>query len=122
MTTTKISILLLYRRLFHAGRSRTNRLYATAYWSAAGLTMLYPVIMFIVMAAACRPVSFWWEQYLGSTDGTCIDVVLFYLVFGVVNMIVDIVILTVPIPRILALQLNKRKKFSIMGVMLLGSL
>ncbi|ROV98635.1 hypothetical protein VSDG_04342 [Cytospora chrysosperma] len=113
VTTTKISILLLYRRLFHAGQSCTNRIYAVAYWAAVGLTSCYPVIMFITMAAACRPVSFYWEQYLGRTDGVCIDVTLFYLVFGIVNMVIDVVILVSPIPRIISLQLNKRRKFSV---------
>lgn len=122
VTTTKISILLLYRRLFHAGQSCTNRIYAVAYWAAVGLTSCYPVIMFITMAAACRPVSFYWEQYLGRTDGVCIDVTLFYLVFGIVNMVIDVVILVSPIPRIISLQLNKRRKFSVIGIMLLGSL
>lgn len=122
MTTTKVSILFLYRRLFHAGQSTTNLPYAIAFWTATALTSCYPVVMFITMAAACRPVSFYWEQYLGRTDGTCINVAGFYLAFGIVNMINDICILLVPIPRILHLQLNKRKKYSIIGVMLLGSL
>ncbi|ROV87172.1 hypothetical protein VMCG_10663 [Cytospora schulzeri] len=121
VTTTKISILLLYRRLFHAGQSTTNRIYAATFWTAVALTSCYPVIMFVTMAAACRPVSFYWTQYLGETGGTCIDVTLFYLVFGIVNMVVDVVILLSPIPRINSLQLNKRKKFSVMAIMLLGS-
>lgn len=122
VTTTKISILLLYRRLFHAGHSCTNRPYAITYWAAVGLTSCYPVVMLVTMAAACRPVSFYWEQYLGETNGTCIDVTLFYLVFGIVNMVIDVVILLSPIPRIISLQLNKRRKFSVIGIMLLGSL
>lgn len=132
MTTTKISILLLYRRLFHAGLSSTNRLYAATYWTAAACTSCYPVVMFAVMALACRPVRYYWAQYeelgeagagaKGGSGGLCIDVSLFYLVFGVVNMVIDIIILLSPIPRIVALQLNKRRKVSVIGIMLLGSL
>lgn len=78
--------------------------------------------MWTVMAAACRPVSFYWRQYAGATDGYCIDVLEFYLVFGIINMVNDIIILAVPIPRILRLHMNKKKKASIAGIMLLGSL
>lgn len=78
--------------------------------------------MFITMAVACRPLSHYWGQYLGDTNGTCINVSLFYLVFGIINMVIDVVILLSPIPRIITLQLNKRKKVSVIGIMLLGSL
>ncbi|ROW13325.1 hypothetical protein VPNG_05533 [Cytospora leucostoma] len=120
VTTTKISILLLYRRLFHAGSSVTNHLFAGTYWTAAGLTILYPIIMFTTMAASCQPTSYNWERYLGSTEGKCIDIGLFYFVIAIINMVVDVIILGVPIPRIMALQLNKRDRSSIIGIMLLG--
>lgn len=74
------------------------------------------------MACACRPLSFYWRQYAGDTDGFCIDVLGFYLIIGIINMINDIIILTVPIPRILRLHMNAKKKASVAGIMLLGSL
>ncbi|GKT40187.1 satratoxin biosynthesis SC1 cluster protein 4 [Colletotrichum spaethianum] len=72
------------------------------------------------MACACQPVSFYWNQYLGA-KGSCINVSLFFLLLGIVNMFNDIVILFVPVPRIWELQMNKRTKTSIIGIMLLGS-
>lgn len=125
VTSTKISILLLYRRLFFVGdgkKQELSRTFHMMFWTATFLTTSYPIIMWIVMSVACRPVSFYWRQYVGATDGVCIDVLVFYLAFGIVNMINDLIILTVPIPRIMMLQMNKRKKVSIMGIMLLGSL
>lgn len=119
VTTTKASILLLYQRLFDA-KTNTDMLYTGLRWIAMVLTAIYPIVMWIVMAVACRPISYYWEQYFGGT-GTCINVTLFYLLFGVVNMINDIVILLVPIPIILRLNLSLRKKLSILGIMLLGS-
>ena len=78
--------------------------------------------MWTVMASGCRPVSFYWRQYAGATDGVCIDVLQFYLVFGIINMVNDIIILVVPIPRIMNLHMNTKKKVSVAGIMLLGSL
>lgn len=88
---------------------------------AVCLTSSYPFILWITMACACRPVSFYWNQYLGA-EGSCINVSLFFLLLGIVNMFNDIVLLFVPVPRIWELQMNKRTKSSIVGIMLLGGL
>ncbi|KAK6199038.1 hypothetical protein LQW54_010166 [Pestalotiopsis sp. IQ-011] len=124
VTMTKVSILLLYRRLFYISETRKveeSKPFVVAFWGASFFTGIYPFIMWIVMATACRPLSFYWRQYEGATDGKCIQVLTFYLAFGIVNMINDMIVLVVPIPRIARLQMNKRKKASVAGIMLLGS-
>ncbi|KAI5196665.1 hypothetical protein E4T39_07678 [Aureobasidium subglaciale] len=124
VTSTKVSILLLYRRLFYVTSSRevsADRTFYIMLWVAIVFTATYPLIMWIVMAVACRPVSFFWRRYAGATDGVCIDVLSFFLVFGIVNMINDLIVLAVPIPRILKLRTSSREKISIMGILLLGS-
>ncbi|KAF4980833.1 hypothetical protein FZEAL_3249 [Fusarium zealandicum] len=119
VTSVKVSILLLYRRPFPLGIDK-NRLYTISFWIASFLTTVYPFVLWITMACACSPVSHFWNQYLGST-GTCIDVKLFFLVLGIMNMMNDIIILTVPIPRIWTLHMTNKTKISIIGIMLLGS-
>ncbi|KAI4719851.1 hypothetical protein E4T48_03946 [Aureobasidium sp. EXF-10727] len=124
VTSTKVSILLLYRRLFYVTSSReisADRTFYIMLWVAIVFTASYPVIMWTVMACACRPVSFYWRQYAGVTDGVCIDVLRFFLAFGVVNMINDIIVLAVPIPRILKLRTSNKEKISILCILLLGS-
>ncbi|KAI5241255.1 hypothetical protein E4T43_05579 [Aureobasidium subglaciale] len=124
VTSTKVSILLLYRRLFYVTSSRevsADRTFYIMLWVAIVFTASYPLIMWTVMAVACRPVSFFWRRYAGATDGVCIDVLSFFLVFGIVNMINDLIVLAVPVPRILKLRTSNREKISIMGILLLGS-
>ncbi|PSR81814.1 hypothetical protein BD289DRAFT_438582 [Coniella lustricola] len=124
VTSTKFSILLLYRRLFYMRESKlvdTDRSFSIIFWIATCLTGTYPIVMWVVMACACRPLSFYWRQYAGATDGICIDVLQFYLVFGIFNMIYDMIILVIPIPRITKLHMSAKKKVSIAGIMLLGS-
>jgi hypothetical protein len=125
VSASKLSILLLYRRLFYVPENKmikTDRLFAIMFWVASTFAFAYPIVMWITMAVACRPLSFFWRQYRGDKDGVCVDVLEFYLVLGVLNLVNDIIILTVPIPRIVKLHVNKRKKVSIAGIMLLGSL
>ncbi|KAK8021971.1 hypothetical protein PG993_012738 [Apiospora rasikravindrae] len=120
VTVTRASILLLYHRLFDTNTT-SNTIYIWQTRFAVGLTAAYPFVMYIVMAVACRPLSYYWTQYLGQGEGTCIDVLNFYLAFGVLNLINDVVILALPIPTIAKLHMDWRKKLSIMGIMLLGA-
>jgi hypothetical protein len=73
------------------------------------------------MANACKPVSFFWNQFIGA-EGKCIDINAFFLALGIMNMLVDVVVLVVPIPRILALNMTARKKWGVSGILLLGGL
>jgi hypothetical protein len=122
VTSTKISILLLYRRLFHTNSGAdTDRIFTTMFWIATFMTISYPIILWVTMAAACKPIHYYWDQYIGG-KGTCINVTLFYLILGIVNMTNDILVLVVPISKIMKLNLNAKKKASVLGIMLLGSL
>ncbi|KAF2089745.1 hypothetical protein K490DRAFT_22081, partial [Saccharata proteae CBS 121410] len=118
VTSTKLGVLLLYRRLFSKGNM--DRVYSTLFCIALFLTVVYPPILWITMAVACQPLDYYWNQYIGA-KGTCINVTMFFLILGIINMVNDVVILLVPIPKILKLQVNYRKKMSILGIMLLGS-
>ncbi|KAK7936586.1 uncharacterized protein PG986_015024 [Apiospora aurea] len=120
VTVTRVSILLLYHRLFDTNTT-SNMVYIWQTRFAIGLTAAYPLVMYIVMSVACRPMSFYWTQYLGQGKGVCIDVLNFYLAFGVLNLINDVVILALPIPTIAKLHMDWKKKLSIMGIMLLGA-
>lgn len=122
---TKISILLFYQRIFLSGVSSPSSS-AVSFFTislAAGyfLSLAYPVIVWATMANACRPLAYYWDQFVGA-EGTCIDLDAFYLALGVVNMGNDVVVLLIPIPQIFKLQMSGRKKLAVCGVMLLGSL
>lgn len=120
VTVTKISILLFYRRLLYSNSSPRS-MFSILYWVAFFLATSYPVILWVIMATACRPINFYWNQYAGA-EGQCINIKSFLLALGIINMLNDIMILIVPIPRILELQLSKKLKASTIGIMLLGGL
>ncbi|KAH7120219.1 hypothetical protein B0J13DRAFT_599485 [Dactylonectria estremocensis] len=118
VTTTKISVLLLYRRLLYSNASPTS-MFSILFWVALFLAITYPIILWVTLITACRPISYFWTQYSGA-EGTCINIKLFFLTLGIINMLNDVVILLVPIPRILELQLSRRVKASTIGIMMLG--
>ncbi|KAF2138879.1 uncharacterized protein K452DRAFT_311331 [Aplosporella prunicola CBS 121167] len=118
VTTTKFSIILFYFRIF--GKTGSNNVFIYPCYFAGILNGLYPIIMWIVMATCCRPISTYWNSYVGVGSGECIDVNTFFLALGIMNMVNDVIILVIPIPQILKLHMNTRKKISIVGILLLG--
>jgi hypothetical protein len=73
------------------------------------------------MGNSCRPVSHFWTQFSG-TEGECIDVDRFFLALGILNMLNDFIILIIPFPRIVKLQMNPRKKLAICAILAVGIL
>ncbi|KAI1756306.1 hypothetical protein F4782DRAFT_328070 [Xylaria castorea] len=115
---TKLSILLFYRRLFERG----SRWFHVRLGFAAFFTAGYLLSIWAVAAALCTPVEFFWTKFLGVTEGHCIDINASFLSLTVLNLVADLLVLVVPIPEILSLQMNYKKKVGVCGVMLLGGL
>ncbi|KAF2087454.1 hypothetical protein K490DRAFT_73821 [Saccharata proteae CBS 121410] len=118
VTFTKFSIILFYFRIF--GRAGRNYIFTIPCYLACFLNAIYPIIMWSVMGAACKPVSFYWNSYIGYTDGKCINVNQFFLALGITNMLNDVLILIIPIPQVWRLQLPTKKKISVVAILLLG--
>ncbi|KAI0554407.1 hypothetical protein F4679DRAFT_525965 [Xylaria curta] len=114
---TKLSILLFYRRLFERG----STWFHIRLGFAAAFTTGYLLSIWAVAAALCNPVEFFWTKFLGAT-GTCLDINASFLSLTVLNLVADLLVLVVPIPEILALQMTTKKKIGVCGVMLLGGL
>ncbi|KAJ0327643.1 hypothetical protein COL5a_005612 [Colletotrichum fioriniae] len=116
---TKISILLFYQRIFLLSTASSP---SFKFSLVAGyvLSIAYPIIIWATMANACRPLSFYWNQFVGE-EGKCIDINTFYLALAIINMVNDVIVLLIPIPQILKLQMSGRKKAAVCSIMLLGS-
>ncbi|KAK0376062.1 hypothetical protein CLIM01_06585 [Colletotrichum limetticola] len=117
---TKISILLFYQRIFLLSTASSSS-FKFSLIAGYVLSIAYPIIIWTTMANACRPLSFYWNQFVGE-QGRCIDINSFYLALAIINMVNDIIVLLIPIPQILKLQMSGRKKAAVCSIMLLGSL
>jgi hypothetical protein len=115
VTSIKISILLLYRRIFSIDRSfRLQSLLigivVIAFWLAATMTTLLN----------CRPLKYSWIGL--SLEQHCINYNIFWMATGSAEVVIDSIILALPVRMVLNLQLSTKRKFSIMLVFLLGGL
>ncbi|KAK1659591.1 hypothetical protein BDP55DRAFT_697612 [Colletotrichum godetiae] len=113
--TTKISILLFYWRVF-MGNVLSFRL---SMWIGALLVGSYAVYFMITIGFCCNPLSHYWTQFYG-TVGTCIDVGRFFFILAIINLSTDVILLAIPVPEILRLQMTKEKKVVVCGILSLG--
>ncbi|KAI0152900.1 hypothetical protein GGR57DRAFT_469421 [Xylariaceae sp. FL1272] len=114
---TKISILLFYYRLFERGSKGFHIRLGFAAFFATG----YLISIWGVAAGLCMPTRYFWTQFLGE-EGHCVDINSSFLSLTALNLVADVLVLIVPIPEILALQMPTNRKLGVLFVMLLGGL
>ena len=68
---------------------------------------------------SCRPVNALWNM---TIDGDCINLNLAALIFGSINVFIDVVLLVMPIPLVWRLNIQMRWRLQLVGIFLLGGL
>ncbi|KAL8880752.1 MAG: hypothetical protein Q9198_001901 [Flavoplaca austrocitrina] len=113
ITATKLSILYLYRRIFAVRTFKQISLAVAAicvsWWAAFTVTALFP----------CYPVKRMWQHQI---EGHCYDFNTFFIASGVVDVLLDAIILSLPIKMISRLQMPYKKKVMLCFVFLIGGL
>lgn len=115
VASTKISILLMYRRIFSVDPSfRLQSLIllgvVSAFWVATTVTTLLN----------CQPVKYNWLSL--SSDRYCINYNIFWMASGIVEVVIDALILALPVRMVSRLQMSRRRRFLLLLVFLLGGL
>lgn len=114
--TIKLSLILLYIRVFSTAETVFRRCAYTALFFALALAATFTV----VIIASCRPLNYFWTRYDGSSEGTCIDLGSFFFAFSILNVSLDVFLLALPIPMVLKLHMSLRKKLIVCALLLLG--
>ena len=90
-------------------------LYGIAAWVVTSESA-FTVALFL----QCRPLNFYWDKTVEG--GTCFDQPKFYYVDAALNMVTDIVILSLPWFVFRGLNLSKRRKIELLMVCSVGVL
>ena len=115
MTIVKLSLILLYRRIFATRRfKRASLVVGTA-------CVAWFLISLFLMIFQCRPVSAFFDPELLFTDH-CIDLQALYRGILASNIALDLILLCLPLYMVLGLQLAVRQKLLLSGIFALGSL
>jgi len=77
--------------------------------------------MIIFFCMQCRPISYFWLQWDGEHEGTCINFRLGTYIGSGVNIFFDLVVFFLPVPRLLKLQVaDTRRKVGVVITFLVG--
>lgn len=109
----KISILSLYYRLF----SSLSRIFSKAVYVVAVLTFVGWVTAFLIFMCQCKPFAYAFDK---SIDGHCVDFHTICIITSVINVLINIVLLTLPLPVVWHLRVSRGRKLAVSGLFLLG--
>lgn len=115
VTAVKVSVLLMYYRIFSVDSSfRLQSLVlgavVSAFWLASTIATL----------VNCRPLHYSWIGL--SLKEHCFNYNIFWMATGTAEVVIDTAILMLPIRMVIGLQLTRTTKASVILVFLLGGL
>ncbi|EFQ33611.1 uncharacterized protein GLRG_08540 [Colletotrichum graminicola M1.001] len=109
---TRISILLFMSRIFPA------RWFQLTVRSLIVVLLLHGVAFVLATAFQCTPISSTWNR--NNQDQTCINVSTIWYSGAGVSISEELVILLLPIPELVKLQINTRNKMALSFIFSLG--
>jgi hypothetical protein len=110
----KLSILTFYVRIFGV----LGYIRYSAWFLIASVT-IWLISITIAHGLECIPVAKIWDSEL---EGHCLDTVALFLGGSIADVSFDFLILVLPLPAIIKLNLPLPKKISIVGIFVLGGL
>lgn len=115
---TKISIVLLYLRIFP--KTVSARFSHVSYTVIAGL-LAYGIAFLVYCGFQCAPISYFWTQWDGEHEGYCNNFQLAVYINSGLNIFFDLTVCFLPITKLLAIQVrDKRRKVGVVLTFLVG--
>jgi hypothetical protein len=115
LTAIKVSFCLLYKRLFAVTHV------SWAYWALITVVVCQFIEELFVFIFQCSPVRKLVDA-TGLVQGRCLDLYVFYLISFATRLVTDIAIFTLPIPKLLKLQMKRGAKVGVVLFFGLGLL
>jgi hypothetical protein len=118
IVATKISIVLLYLRIFP---KEVSKRFQYISWTVIAGLLAYGAGFCIYFAVQCRPISYFWNQWDGEHEGVCLDTQTAIYVNSAFNIFFDLVVFFLPVPKLIALQVrDTRRKIGVILTFLVG--
>ena len=91
---TKISILLLYLRIF------TTKAFKWQCWTLITITALYGTAAIIATGCLCNPIDWVWKGWDGQHPAKCVNINALTWAVAAINMALDICIIVLPLYQV----------------------
>lgn len=119
MATTKISILLLYLRIWQAGEPR-NRNFRFICYILISFMCCFALAFGLAFGFSCAPIKYAWERWDGTKDGTCTNTMAAMYSCAAINIAMDFSVCLLPIPQLASLDISRGKKYGISLIFSMG--
>ncbi|KAH8655543.1 hypothetical protein BX600DRAFT_372284, partial [Xylariales sp. PMI_506] len=112
LVTGKISILLVYLRIFPTPHIRY------AVYGLSAFLVSHGIVYLLLNALQCLPVASIWDRYI--IDRKCIDVNAIVYSSGILSIFEDIAILLLPIRQVWRLNVDRRQRLTLLAIFSIG--
>ncbi|KAL5628618.1 hypothetical protein BROUX41_002009 [Berkeleyomyces rouxiae] len=112
LAATKISIMVLYFRIFPSQKLRR------LVWATSIFTILFTVASVLATIFQCQPAKAAWDFLV---EGKCYTFVNFLYANAAVSLATDILVLAMPLPLLWRLTLPVRQRLAICSLFMLGA-
>lgn len=112
---SKVILCFFYYRLSPATWYRYS-VYFTGFICAGSLIGIWWAVLF-----SCNPVSASWDQRVFAAGAKCINRPPIYITQAAFGSVTDFMLLVLPIPTLIGLQMNQKKKLGLIGLFSVGS-
>lgn len=111
----QLSILAFYLRIMTDPKTRN------IVWGLCIFVIMFGLSNTFTMVLQCRPFAFFWDGWRGEMEGACtVDVRLWGLIRGGIEISLDLAIIALPLPMLSKLHMSLRKKVQIMSMFCVG--
>ncbi|KAI0521463.1 hypothetical protein F5B22DRAFT_643627 [Xylaria bambusicola] len=111
-TCVKISILSLYTALF------PGRKFARICYTVAAFSIAFWISVVLEGFVLCTPVQFNWDRTV--PNGVCARQDIAYLLAGIMNLLIDAIVVSLPVNLLLGLKMPLQKKLGVIAMFSLG--
>ncbi|CAI7673273.1 unnamed protein product [Penicillium manginii] len=116
ISLTKICFLLFYLRIFPSDRMRH------VIKASCIVTVCYGLTFLFAFAFQCSPVSFNWNGWAGEHVGKCVHTNPLVVSAAAINIVLDVYVISLPIPKVLKLQASISTKIQVIFMFGVGFL
>ena len=110
LALTKISILLLYLRIFP---STVSTWFRYSCFAMIGINTAYMVAFWFSILFECDPIGHVWKVWDGEHQGTCVDTQSLIYASSGCNILLDLMVFFLPFPKLVRLEVSVRRKIGV---------
>lgn len=108
----KVALALFYRRISPA------RWWQITINSLIAFMTLFTIVIVFISIFACNPVAKSWD--LTILTGSCLNRNAIYLTITSTHVLLDLILISLPIPVVLGLQMGRRQKIGLIFIFVIG--